>query len=112
MTLPSERRVELRAEMANLLWELHMSKKLISDDKSQSKDLKVFAIITITLCSVILIWFLGRPLSERIIVPAFLGIILSCLLLAAERFSLGNKIKSCEEFVTRTLLSMRASNDE
>lgn len=86
MTKKSERSVELRAKMAELLWELDASSCRIHKI-DQKRDMKVYTVVSIALFLMILTISNGTPLYPVVSIAVSTGILLSVFLFIADNFS-------------------------
>lgn len=92
MISTNERRVQLRAEMAELLWEV-ASPIESKEVKNLLADIQILAMLKLTLFAAIFIYGLHNPV---ILSASIVGITFSLVLLALNRLSLSKNITRIE----------------
>lgn len=103
MTSRSERHVELRAEMAELLWEVappDSSAKV----KNLLADINVLALLTLTLSAAVFLCGLHKPL---VLSASIVGLAFSVLLLVMDKLSLSKNVARISSVLEKLLNSQK-----
>jgi len=88
MNSPNQRRVHIRAEMAELLWEVAPPESSVRVKKLLA-DIQILALLTLTLSASMFIYSVHSPV---ILAASMVGMTFSVILLALERLSLSHNV--------------------